>query len=178
MSDWMRNVDVGALSFGLLVGRLVVGLGIAAHGAQKLFGWFGGHGLAGTAGYLESLGYRPGRFFATAAALGEFVSGLLIALGLFGPVGPALLLAGMIVAMMQHWRNGFFAMNNGVELPLLYASAGVALVFTGPGIYSLDEALGLGELSDPSVEATALAVAVLGALATLAVRRRPAVAAP
>jgi putative oxidoreductase len=177
MSDWMRNVDVGALSFGLLVGRLVVGLGIAAHGAQKLFGWFGGHGIAGTAGYFESLGYRPGRFFATAAALGEVVSGLLVALGLFGPVGPALLLAVMIVAMMQHWQNGFFATNDGVELPLLYASAGVALAFTGPGIYSLDEALGLGELWDPSVESIALAVAVLGALATLAVRRRPAVAA-
>ena len=171
MSDWMQNIDIGALSIGLLVGRLVVGLGIAAHGAQKLFGWFGGHGLAGTAGYFESLGYRPGRVFATMAALGEFVSGVLIALGFLGPIGPALLLAVMIVAMMQHWRNGFFAMNNGIELPLLYATAGVALAFTGPGIYSLDEALGLGELSDPTVEAIALAVAVLGALATLAVRR-------
>jgi putative oxidoreductase len=177
MSDWIRNIDVGTLSFGLLVGRLVVGLGIAAHGAQKLFGWFGGPGIAGTAGYFESLGYRPGRFFAGAAALGEFVSGLLLALGLFGPVGPALLLAVMIVAMTQHWRNGFFAMNNGVELPLLYASAGVALAFTGPGIYSLDEALGLGELSNPSVESAALVVAVLGALGTLAVRRRPPVVA-
>jgi putative oxidoreductase len=178
MSDLMRNVDVGALSFGLLVGRLVVGVGMAAHGAQKLFGWFGGHGLAGTAGYFESLGYRPGRLFATAAGLGELMSGLLIALGLFGPVGPSLLLAVMIVAMMQHWRNGFFAMNNGIELPLLYASAGVALAFTGPGIYSLDEALGLGKLSNPSVQTTVLAVAALGALATLAVRRRqPTVAA-
>ena len=178
MSDWMRSVDVGALSFGLLVGRLVVGLGIAAHGAQKLFGWFGGHGLAGTAGYFDSLGYRPGRLFATAAGLGEFASGLLIALGLFGPVGPALLLSVMIVVMMHQWRNGFFATNNGIELPLLYATAGVELAFTGPGIYSLDEALGLGGLSNLSVETTVLAVAVLGALATLAVRRRQPVAAP
>jgi putative oxidoreductase len=171
MSDWIQNVDVAALSSGLLVGRLVVGLGMASHGAQKLFGWFGGHGLTGTAGFFESLGYRPGRFFATAAALGEFISGVLIALGLLGPVGPALMLAVMIVAMMQHRGHGFFAMNNGIELPLLYAAAAVALAFTGPGAFSLDEALGLADFSDPAVESVALAVAVLGALATLAVRR-------
>lgn len=95
MSDWMQQIDVGALSAGLLVGRLVVGLGIAAHGAQKLFGWFGGHGLAGTAGYFESLGYRPGRLFALAAGLGELTSGVLFALGMLGPVGPGLLLAAL-----------------------------------------------------------------------------------
>jgi putative oxidoreductase len=176
MSDWTQHVDVGALSAGLLVGRLVVGLGIAAHGSQKLFGWLGGHGLRGTAGYFESVGYRPGRLFATMAALGEFTSGVLVALGFLGPIGPALLLAVMVVAMRQHWRNGFFAMNNGFELPLLYASAAVALAFTGPGLYSLDEALGLGELSDPTVQGIALAVALLGALATLAVRRPTAAA--
>src|SRR3954468_5761978 len=113
MSNWTQHVDVGALSAGLLVGRLVVGLGIAAHGSQKLFGWLGGHGLRGTAGYFESVGYRPGRLFATMAALGEFTSGVLVALGFLGPIGPALLLAVMVVAMRQHWRNGFFAMNNG-----------------------------------------------------------------
>ncbi|HUR94290.1 MAG TPA: DoxX family protein [Gemmatimonadales bacterium] len=172
----MQNIDVGALSAGLLVGRLVVGLGMAAHGSQKLFGWFGGHGLAGTAQFFESLGYRPGRIFATAAALGEFVSGLLIALGLLGPVGPALMLAVMVVAMMQHWRNGFFGMNDGIELPLLYAAAAIALAFTGPGVFSLDEALGLGRLSDPTIDGVALAVAVLGALATLGMRRPASVA--
>ena len=176
MSDWMQHVDLHAVSTGLLVGRLVVGLGIAAHGAQKLFGWFAGHGLAGTAGFFESLGYHPGRFFATLAALGEFTSGILVALGFLGPVGPALLLAVMIVAMMQYWRNGFFAMNDGIELPLLYAAAAVALGFTGPGLYSLDEALGLGKLWDPTVEGIALAVGVVGALATLAVKRPAAVA--
>jgi putative oxidoreductase len=159
------------VSFGLLVGRLVVGLGIAAHSAQKLFGWFGGHGLAGTASYFESQGFRPGRFFAGLAGLGEFTGGVLIALGLLGPVGPALLLAVMIVAIMQNWHNGFFAMNDGIELPLLYATAGVALAFTGPGLHSLDAALGLEKLWDPSVGEIALAVAVVGALATLAVRR-------
>jgi putative oxidoreductase len=171
MTTWRHVTDPGAMSVGLLIGRLVVGLGIASHGAQKLFGWFGGHGLAGTAGFLESIGYRPGRFFATLAATGELASGLLVALGFLGPVGPALMLAVMIVAMIQHWQNGFFATNGGVELPLLYATAGVALAFTGPGAYSLDAALGLDELSTPTADVIALAVAVLGAVATIEVRR-------
>src|SRR5205814_7539283 len=85
---------------GLLIARLVFGLLMAAHGAQKLFGWFGGHGLAGTAGFLESLGFRPGRVFATAASLAELAGGLLAALGLLGPIGPALIVSVMIVAAM------------------------------------------------------------------------------
>jgi putative oxidoreductase len=177
MTVLMHGMDVRAVSAGLLIGRLVVGLGLAAHGAQKLFGWFGGHGITGTAGFFESIGYRPGRVFATLAAVGELAGGLLVALGFLGPVGPALMLAVMVVAMMQHWQNGFFAMNDGIELPLLYASAAVALAFTGPGLYSVDAALGLAGLSKPSVDAIALALAVLGAVATLALRR-PAPAAP
>jgi putative oxidoreductase len=177
MTTWVHGMDAAGLSGGLLIGRLVVGLGVAAHGAQKLFGWFGGHGLPGTTGYLESLGYRPGRVFATLAGLGEFTSGLLIALGLLGPIGPALLLSVMIVAMSQGYRNGFFAMNNGIELPLLYATAGVALACTGPGAYSLDAALGLGGLTQPRVQVIALVVGVLGGLGTL-LMRRPTPATP
>src|SRR4051812_5688186 len=98
---------------GILVGRLIVGLAMAAHGAQKLFGWFGGYGIAGTGGFFEGLGFRPGRFFATAAGLGEFVGGLLTAFGLFGPVGPALIILVVTVAAAAvHWDKGFFAMNN------------------------------------------------------------------
>ena len=176
MSSWVQSLDATTLSLGLLVGRLVVGLGIAGHGSQKLFGWFGGNGLAGTAGYFESLGYRPGRLFATMAGLGEFTSGILIVLGFLGPVGPALLLSVMIVAMEQGYRNGFFAMNKGIELPLLYAAAGIALAFTGPGRFSLDSALGLGGLSTPTVQVVALIVGVAGALGTFLVRRPAAVA--
>ena len=91
---------------GLLVARLVFGLLMAAHGAQKLFGWFGGYGLGAVAGFFDQLGFRPGRLFAPLAALGEFAGGLFIALGLFGPVGPALTLAVMIVAALTvHWPN-------------------------------------------------------------------------
>ncbi len=114
--------------------------------------------------------------FATLAGLGEFVSGILVVLGLFGPIGPALLLAVMLVAMGQNLKNGFFAMNQGIELPLLYGAAGVALAFTGPGAYSLDAALGLGELSSPDIGAIALIVGILGALGAQLVRQ-PAPAA-
>src|ERR1043166_4356696 len=104
---------------GVLVLRIVAGLVMAAHGSQKLFGWFGGYGLAGTGGYFESLGFRPGHMFAAAAGLAEFLGGALIALGLFGPVGPGAVVATMIVAAVTvHWQNGLFAQANGIELPL------------------------------------------------------------
>src|SRR3954463_9882815 len=104
------------MAIGLLILRLVVGLTLTAHGAQKLFGWFGGYGLTGTGGFLEQLGFRPGRLFAAMASLGEVGSGVLIALGLFGPIGPAIMLSVMIVAAISvHWQHGVFATSNGIE---------------------------------------------------------------
>jgi putative oxidoreductase len=161
---------------GLLVARLVVGLLMAGHGAQKAFGWFGGHGLKGLAGFLESLGFRPGRLFAAAAAGGEVAGGLLIALGLLGPIGPALTLSVMIVAAITvHWKNGLFVTSNGIEVPLLYAAAAVALALTGPGRFSLDAALGLSW--SPAVTYVALLAGAVGGFANLAVRRTPVAAA-
>ena len=108
---------------GLLLARMVLGLLMAAHGAQKLFGWFGGYGLAGTGGFFESLGFRPGRLFAAAAGFTELAGGLLLAFGLLGPLGPAMLIAVMIVAMATvHWQHGLFSQNNGIELPLVYSA--------------------------------------------------------
>jgi putative oxidoreductase len=160
------------MDLGLFVLRVVIGPLMAAHGAQKLFGWFGGYGLAGTAGYLESIGFRPGRLFATAASASEVAGGLLVALGLFGPAGPALILAVMIVAAISvHWEHGLFAMSNGIELPLLYGAAAVALTFTGPGEYSLDARLGLQALWTPALAWSALAIGIIGGFGNLALRR-------
>jgi putative oxidoreductase len=157
---------------GLFVLRVVAGLVMAGHGAQKLFGWFGGYGIAGTGGYFESLGFRPGTVFARAAGTTELVGGLLLVAGLFGPIGPAAVLSTMIVAAVSvHWQHGLFAASNGIELPLLYGVLATALALTGPGAYSLDAALGLTPWWTPALTLVVLALAVVGGAANLAVRR-------
>ena len=96
---------------------------MAAHGAQKLFGWFGGYGLTAVGGLLRVAGFRPGRLFATAAAVQRDRQRAALALGLLGPVGPALMLSVMIVAAVSvHWQHGLFATINGIEVPLLYGA--------------------------------------------------------
>ena len=159
------------MDIGLLVLRIVLGLVMAAHGTQKLFGWFGGHGIAGTGGFLESLGFRPGRIFAGAAALSEAGGGVLIASGLLGPVGPALMLSVMIVAAISvHWANGMFATSNGIELPLLYGTGAVALALAAAGAYSLDALLGITTLWTPGLAWVALVVGAIGGVGNLALR--------
>ncbi len=170
--------DLSTVSFGLLVLRVVVGLIMAAHGAQKLLGWFGGYGLRGTGEFFVQLGFQPGPAFAAAASISEIISGLLVTLGFLGPIGPALMFSVMIVAAMTvHWEHGLFAANNGIELPLLYGASAFALALTGFGQYSFDSLLGIGghlPLTDTWV---ALTIGVIGGFANLALRRRPAVAA-
>lgn len=170
--------QLDALNVGLLLARLVFGLAMAGHGAQKLFGWFGGYGLAGTGGFFEGLGFRPGKRFALAAGLSEFGGGLLVALGLLGPVGPALIVSVMLVAMVTvHIKHPFFAATNGIEVPLLYTGTAVALALTGPGVLSLDAMLGLDFLSTTEAALIALAAGILGGVANLVLLRKKPVAA-
>lgn len=163
------------MDLALLLVRLI-GLGFAAHGAQKLFGWFGGYGLAGTGGYFESLGFKPGKLFAAASGTGELAGGLLLALGLFGAIGPLLIVSVMLVAILTvHAPKGFFAQNGGAELPLAYIAIAVAIALVGPGSYSLDSAFGVGSVWTPALAWTALGLGVAGALANVALRRKPGV---
>lgn len=171
--------DSWMLGGGLLVARLVLGSMMVAHGGQKLFGWLGGYGLRGTAGFFEQLGFRPGVLFAAAASLGEITSGLLVALGFLGPIGPALLISVMLVAALSvHWAHGLFAGTNGIEVPLLYATGAFGLALVGPGPFSVDAALGLTSVWTPAITFAALAAGVIGGLVNLAFRRLPQATAP
>jgi putative oxidoreductase len=167
------------MSIAFLIIRLIVGLGIAAHGTQKLFGWFGGYGVDGTGGFFESLGFRPGTFFALAAGLGETAGGLLLFLGLGGPVGPAIVVLVMLVAIFSvHITKGFFTQFGGWEMPALYIAGALAVAFAGPGAYSLDRAFGITVLSQENQIWYALAAAVVLAGLNLLARRPVKTAAP
>lgn len=127
---------------GLAVLRIGVGLLLAGHGCQKLFGWFRGHGLTGTAAFFDSVGYRPGRYLAALAGICELTAGLLFATGLLTPLGAAIAIGTMLAAAALHVRNGLWATDGGFELPGCYALMAAALGFTGAGRYSLDHWLG------------------------------------
>ena len=133
MNDWAA-----------LVVRLVQGSLLAGHGAQKLFGSFGGHGLEGTSGFMEMLGLRPGRPWALLAGLSEFGGGVLTVLGLLNPLGPIGVIASMSMATAKaHWGKPIWGTEGGAELPVTNTAISTALLLSGPGKYSLDGALGI-----------------------------------
>ena len=128
----------------VLVLRLVLGSLLAGHGAQKLFGSFGGFGVEGTGGWLESLGLKPGRPWAVLAGLSEFGGGVLTALGLLNPVGPLGVIGAMSMATAKaHWGRPIWVTEGGPELPVTNSAIATAIMLNGPGRYSLDRALGI-----------------------------------
>ncbi|MER5209065.1 DoxX family protein [Streptomyces sp. NPDC002838] len=127
---------------GLLLLRLGTGGVLAAHGTQKLFGWFGGHGLEGTGQFMESVGYAPGKASATAAGLAETGGGTLLALGLATPAAGAAAAGAMAGASAVHVPNGFFNQSGGYEYAATLGLAATGLAVAGPGRLSLDHALG------------------------------------
>jgi putative oxidoreductase len=166
--------DVVLDDFGLLAARSAVGLALAAHGAQKAFGWLDGPGSEGTARFMESLGFIPGDGFGKTASYTEIAAGTLMALGFLGALGPALLLSGQSVALASvHAKNGFFVSKGGYELNVMYIAAALALSVAGPGKLSLDEALGLQFLHKTRVRWPVLAGGLAGGLFMLTQRRPP-----
>ncbi len=162
---------------GLLILRLVVGILVAGHGAQKLFGWFGGPGLKGFANGLASRGLRPALFWSFMSGISEFGGGLLLALGLLGPIGSFGIIASMLTAIfLVHWGKGIWNTKGGSELPLTNLTVALAIAFTGPGAYSLDHALGIVLPEPILLVAGGLALVVLGVIAALLSRRLPRVA--
>ena len=156
----------------LLILRLVVGGTLAAHGAQKLFGWFGGFGPEGTGGWLESLGFKPGYRYALVNGASEFGGGLLLAFGLLTPLGAAAIIGVMIVAIATvHWDKGFFNTAGGYEFNLLLIATALALAITGPGSISVDNALGI-ELRGYAWGLTAAFSAAIVAGLVLSIRHR------
>jgi putative oxidoreductase len=129
-------------SLGLLLIRIVIGLTFAAHGSQKLFGWFGGGGIAGTAGFFDTIGIKPSKLFAVLAGLGEFGSGLLFALGLLTPLAAVGIVGIMIVAIATvTGKNGYWATAGGTEYSYALIAVAIGVALVGPGTYALDTLL-------------------------------------
>jgi putative oxidoreductase len=160
------------MDLALLILRLTVGLLVAGHGAQKLFGWFGGLGLKTTVGWLASHGYRPARFWAVLGCVMEIGGGVLFALGLASPLGALGISAAMLTAVSLHWPK-IWATESGFEYALVNLSVAVAVGIAGPGRFSLDAMYGT-TLPQGTFPAGAILV-ILGWL-TLLVTRAPAAA--
>jgi putative oxidoreductase len=127
-----------------MIVRVVQGSLMAGHGAQKLFGSFGGPGLEGTSGFMEMLGMRPGRPWAYLAGLSEFAGGVLTALGLLNPLGPLGVIGSMSMATRKaHWGKPIWVTEGGAELPVLNIAISTALMIREPDAYSLDRLLGI-----------------------------------
>lgn len=151
------------MKFGLTVLRVIVGALYIGHGTQKLFGWFGGHGLEGTGQFMETLGLKPGRRQALASGAAEAGGGALLALGLLTPVAVSALIGVMSTAIKTvHLEHGPWVTDNGYEYPLSLIAALVAIADVGPGEMSLDHALDI-EVNGPVVALLALAAGVGGA---------------
>lgn len=162
---------------GLFALRVGVGGALVAHGAQKLFGWFGGAGLEQTGAMFEQLGFRPGKLNAIAAGLGEAGGGALLAVGLGTPGASAAVAGTMIVASSMHVDKGFFSTKGGFEYPAVLGWSAAALALTGPGALSLDHALG-HRLNRSWMRNLALAAAAPAAFMVIARRRRTVAATP
>ena len=142
MSKLIHTVLGSRAGYGLTVLRIFVGISFAAHGSQKLFGWFGGGGLAGTAQWMESIGLAPGMLMAVLAGGTEFLGGLALIIGLLArPAALGLSFTLLVAIFSVHISNGLFMANNGYEFALALLGGTVAVLIEGAGKLSIDRAL-------------------------------------
>jgi putative oxidoreductase len=142
MKSFINTIITTTAGLDTLPLRLGAGAIFAAHGAQKLFGWFGGYGLEGTAGWMASIGLEPGLLMATAAGSAEFFGGLLLIAGLLVRPAALMLAITMVVAIVTvHLPNGLFMSNNGYEFGLALLAVSVSLALRGAGSFSADRLL-------------------------------------
>ena len=140
MSTWKKLLATDETQWATIPLRIALGVIFMAHGGQKLFGWLGGKGLEGIAGFFAKLGLTPGMLWAALAGLGEFGGGLLVLLGLFTRLGALSIAIVMLVAILKvHW--GAFFMPAGIEYAATLFAAAVALLIAGGGRFSLDAGL-------------------------------------
>lgn len=165
------------VTIGLLVLRIVMGLTVAAHGAQKLFGVFDGPGLQNFAAMLESLGVKPGRYWAVVAAVAELAGGVLVAVGLFTPIASLVVASDLLVAILTiHLAKGFWSTKGGYEYPLTLVAGMLAISLVGPGRAAIDTLIGL-RLPEPITWVITAIIVLLGALAAAYGRKVPALQA-
>jgi len=162
--------DQSTMDIGLLVLRVTVGLFIAGHGSQKLFGWFSGNGINGTAKFFESVGYDPGKLYAVIGGLIEFGGGLALIAGFFTPLVGAAILGDMLNATSVKWSGGFFG-GSGFEYELLLAICGGVIAFTGPGRIAVDHFLPLLRRHRLAYGAGCVVLALILAGITLAIKK-------
>jgi putative oxidoreductase len=140
MNTLIKSVVATQAGYGLTILRIIAGVTFAAHGAQKLFGWFGGYGLAGVGQWMESIGLAPGYLMALLAGSAEFFAGLALIVGLLARPAAAVLAVTMLVAIVSvHLVNGFFMSNNGYEFALALLAISLAVLVEGAGKLSLDK---------------------------------------
>jgi putative oxidoreductase len=142
MSTLIKTIFATRAGYGLTVLRIFMGVIFIGHGGQKLFGLFGGYGLAGTAQYMESIGLAPGHLMAMLSGGSEFFGGLALVIGLLARPAAALLTALLVVAIFSvHIGNGLFMANNGYEFALALLGGAIAVLIEGAGKLSVDKAI-------------------------------------
>ncbi len=165
------------LGLGLLVLRVVIGLIVAAHGAQKLLGWWGGPGMAGWTAAMKRMRIRPAVPWAWLSVLAELLGGIGLALGLLTPLPSFGIVAAMLVAIaLVHWPNGFWNGKRGYEFNLSLVAAAVAIALTGPGAYSVDAVLGV-HLPEPATLLVVGLATLAGVGVAVGTRTKPVVEA-